>query len=172
MRPHAIVVVLLLLILGAIEAKAHDRPSREGRSLALGSSLALLLIAWAAIGNASASPLTLGAAPVAACGVAVRAAALHTLGPRFTSAIEPDPHLVVHGIYGLVRHPSELGLLLLGGGIAVLGQGLIGAFAFLVLLLTSATRVAREEKALAARFGVVHRTYARRTGLLLPRISI
>jgi protein-S-isoprenylcysteine O-methyltransferase Ste14 len=171
-RPKAIAIVVLLLVLSSIEAKVVDRPGRDGARLALFSSLGLLATAWLAIAehgtNARAPWLGI---VLGLLGIALRASAIRALGAGFSSAIDPGPVLVVRGIYGHVRHPSDLGLLLLSTGIAVLGESLVAGVAALVVGTSIVLRIRREENALSERFQGAHAVYRGRVRALLPRMA-
>jgi protein-S-isoprenylcysteine O-methyltransferase Ste14 len=171
-RARAVVIVFFLLLLAAIESPVIDRPQRDGRGLALLSSFGLLVTAWLAIGERGSQNVAswLGIVPVLS-GIALRASALRALGSGFSSAIDPGPVLVVRGVYGHVRHPSDLGLLLLSTGIAVLGESLVAGVAVLVVGLSVGLRIRREEAALSERFQGAHAFYRRRVRALLPRMA-
>jgi protein-S-isoprenylcysteine O-methyltransferase Ste14 len=94
------------------------------------------------------------------------------LGDRFSGlvAIQPGHTLVNSGIYGLIRHPSYLGLL-----VSSLGWGL--AFrSGLGVLLTALTippllvRIRAEERLLRTQFGAEYDAYRARTSRLIPRL--
>lgn len=106
-------------------------------------------------------------------GVCWRRYAIHTLGRHFKGivAIDPDQHLVQHGPYTLIRHPSYTGALLTMGGIGVmvgnwLSLLLITAGLFLGLL----HRMAVEEHVLSQAFGDSYVIYMQRTKRLIPFI--
>jgi protein-S-isoprenylcysteine O-methyltransferase Ste14 len=79
--------------------------------------------------------------------------------------------LVTHGPYRWVRHPLYSVGLLMVLGLCLLAANLLLAGLWVVLALFFRVRVIpEEERRLAARFGDEHRAWARRTGLLLPRV--
>lgn len=107
---------------------------------------------------------------LSAIGGVLRLWPVHVLGHRFSGlvAIQPGHALVTGGLYGVVRHPSYLGLL-----IGLLGWGL--AFrAGVGLLLTALTvpvvvaRIRAEERLLEQQFGAEYRAYRRHTWRLIP----
>jgi protein-S-isoprenylcysteine O-methyltransferase Ste14 len=107
-----------------------------------------------------------------AAGGALRIWPVFVLGRRFSGlvAIQPGHRLVTTGVYGAIRHPSYLGLL-----VNTLGWGL--AFRSVVgLLLTALTippllaRIRAEERLLRSQFGGAYEAYRARTTRLIPRI--
>lgn len=98
-------------------------------------------------------------------GLALRIAAIATLGRQFNSAnvVARGDRLETTGLYRSLAHPSELGLLLLMTGGLLLVRG---SWAWLLLPLAhglATARVTFEEKALVARHGATYRCYRRRT---------
>ena len=159
LAPRSLGVVSLLLLLSVLESQSfRGAPSsaQEARkSLALISALALLGVAWVSLTTATAMGSWLGA-PLALAGVGLRVAAIRALGPSFTSGLTPVPcrPRVATGIYRAMRHPSDVGLLLLGSGLAVLGGSVLAVILVLFVLLPSvAVRLVREERALRGHFG-------------------
>ena len=107
-----------------------------------------------------------------AAGGLVRLWPVFVLGDRFSGlvAIQPGHTLVNSGIYGVIRHPSYLGLL-----VSSLGWGL--AFrSGLGVLLTALTippllvRIRAEERLLRTQFGAEYDAYRARTSRLIPRL--
>jgi protein-S-isoprenylcysteine O-methyltransferase Ste14 len=92
------------------------------------------------------------------------------LGRRFSGlvAIQPGHTLVTSGSYGLVRHPSYLGLLVnaLGWGLAFRsGVGLLLTALMIPPLLA---RIRAEERLLGTQFGAEYDAYGARTSRLIP----
>lgn len=84
-------------------------------------------------------------------GIVLRVEAIRALGTQFVSDIRVGRVIVRSGIYALLRHPSEIGLLLIAIGGPLLIGSLFTAFAAALLLLpTSLWRMVREDVALAA----------------------
>jgi protein-S-isoprenylcysteine O-methyltransferase len=104
-------------------------------------------------------------------GLAIRWLAILTLGRLFTVdvAIQTNHRVVQAGPYRFVRHPSYSGLLL-----AFLGLGVFfGNWLSLLVLLvpiTVAVRVTKEERALHAALGASYAEYCSRTKRLIPGI--
>jgi protein-S-isoprenylcysteine O-methyltransferase Ste14 len=105
-----------------------------------------------------------------AAGGALRLWPVFVLGDRFSGlvAIQPGHRLVTGGVYGLIRHPSYLGLL-----VNSLGWGL-GFRSGVGVLLTALTmppllaRIGAEEKLLRTEFGDEYDAYRARTSRLVP----
>jgi protein-S-isoprenylcysteine O-methyltransferase Ste14 len=92
------------------------------------------------------------------------------LGDRFSGlvAIQPGHTLVTSGIFGVIRNPSYLGMLLnaLGWGLAFrAGVGVLLAALFIPPLIA---RIRSEEAMLHAQFGAEYDAYRARTYRLIP----
>jgi protein-S-isoprenylcysteine O-methyltransferase Ste14 len=102
----------------------------------------------------------------------LRLAPVFVLGRRFSGlvAIQPEHRLVTSGLYGIIRHPSYLGLfaLALGWGLAFRsGVGVIIAVLMLVVVLA---RIDSEERLLSESFGAEYDAYRARTWRLIPYV--
>jgi protein-S-isoprenylcysteine O-methyltransferase Ste14 len=103
-------------------------------------------------------------------GASLRYAAIRTLGMRFVTEIQSGPELVRRGVYGLVRHPSETGLVLALAGTAVLFSSTAALIVLGIAVLPIVViRTCKEDAVLAATFGAEHERYARVAGRFLPR---
>ena len=107
-----------------------------------------------------------------AAGGVLRLAPVFVLGRRFSGlvAIQPEHRLVSSGLYGIIRHPSYLGLfvLSLGWGLAFRsGVGVILAVLTLPVLLA---RIDAEERLLSETFGAEYDAYRARTWRLIPYV--
>jgi protein-S-isoprenylcysteine O-methyltransferase Ste14 len=105
-------------------------------------------------------------------GGALRIAPVFVLGRRFSGlvAIQPGHELVTDGIYGRVRHPSYLGLIIMGFGWALTfrsGAGMVLAGLVIPPILA---RIRSEEALLRSQFGEEYDSYRRRTSRLIPGI--
>lgn len=103
-------------------------------------------------------------------GGVLRIAPVFVLGRRFSGlvAIQPGHRLVTTGLYGVIRHPSYLGLfvLTLGWGLAFrAGVGVIIAVLMLIVLFA---RIKAEERLLSETFGPEYDAYRSRTSRLVP----
>ncbi len=94
------------------------------------------------------------------------------LGRRFSGlvAIQPGHTLVTEGIYGIIRHPSYLGLLVNSLGWALAFRSGVGVFLVLLLIPPLLARIRAEENLLHAHFGAEYDAYRGRTRRLIPWI--
>lgn len=94
------------------------------------------------------------------------------LGHRFSGlvAIQPGHRLVTSGIYGVIRHPSYLGLLVssLGWGLAF--RSAVGVLLAALMIPPLLSRIRAEERLLANEFGDEYEAYRARTSRLIPGI--
>lgn len=92
------------------------------------------------------------------------------LGRRFSGlvAIQPGHALLTTGIYGVIRHPSYLGLLVnsLGWGLAF--RSGVGVLLTALTLLPLLARIRAEEALLRSHFGQEYDAYRARTWRLIP----
>jgi protein-S-isoprenylcysteine O-methyltransferase Ste14 len=107
-----------------------------------------------------------------AAGGALRLWPVFVLGDRFSGlvAIQPGHTLVTDGVYGVIRHPSYLGLLVssLGWGLAF--NSWVGVVLAALLLPPLVARIYAEERLLRAQFGDKYAAYCARTSRLIPGI--
>ncbi|HEX2664092.1 MAG TPA: isoprenylcysteine carboxylmethyltransferase family protein [Candidatus Acidoferrum sp.] len=105
-------------------------------------------------------------------GGALRLWPVFVLGHRFSGlvAIQSEHKLVTGGIYGVIRHPSYLGLLVnsLGWGLAF--RSGVGVLLTVVLLPLLVARIRAEEALLRAHFGDEYEAYRGRTSRLVPGV--
>jgi protein-S-isoprenylcysteine O-methyltransferase Ste14 len=105
-----------------------------------------------------------------AAGGALRIWPVFVLGHRFSGlvAIQPEHTLVTSGIYGVIRHPSYLGLLVnsLGWGLAF--RSGVGVLLAALLVLPLLARIRAEERLLRTQFGDAYGAYCARTSRLVP----
>lgn len=111
----------------------------------------------------------LGVALFAAGGL-LRLWPVFVLGHRFSGlvAIQPGHTLVTSGIYGIIRHPSYLGLLInsLGWGLAF--RSGVGVLLTMLLIPPLLARIRAEERLLRTHFGAEYEAYRARTARLIP----
>ncbi|WP_343713814.1 isoprenylcysteine carboxylmethyltransferase family protein [Inquilinus sp.] len=103
-------------------------------------------------------------------GGAVRIWPVFVLGRRFSGlvAIQPGHRLVTGGVYGVIRHPSYLGLMLGALGWALAFRSVPGVVLALLNLVPLMARIRAEERLLADQFGAEYEAYRRRTWRMLP----
>ena len=105
-----------------------------------------------------------------AAGGALRVWPVFVLGRRFSGlvAIQPGHTLVTDGIYGIIRHPSYLGLLVNTLGWALAFRSGIGVLLTMLLIPPLLSRIRAEETLLRAEFGGAYDAYRSRTWRLIP----
>lgn len=107
-------------------------------------------------------------------GIVFRLKSIATLKEYFVSHIQliNDHQLVTKGVFSIVRHPSELGLLMIVSGVVILLESLsalvmtLGLFVPLTLY-----RIVLEDRLLHNNFKGAFVAFKRETPSLLPRLS-
>jgi protein-S-isoprenylcysteine O-methyltransferase Ste14 len=103
-------------------------------------------------------------------GGALRLWPVFVLGHQFSGlvAIQPGHKLVTTGVYGVIRHPSYLGLLVnsLGWGLAF--RSGVGVLLTALIMLPLLARIRAEERMLRTQFGDEYDAYCARTSRLVP----
>ncbi len=107
-----------------------------------------------------------------AAGGALRLWPVFVLGNRFSGlvAIQPGHRLVTDGIYGVIRHPSYLGLMIASLGWALAFRSGIGLMLVILTLPPLLARIHAEEALLRTEFGEEYEAYCARTSRLIPGI--
>jgi protein-S-isoprenylcysteine O-methyltransferase Ste14 len=105
-------------------------------------------------------------------GGVLRLAPVFVLGRRFSGlvAIQPEHRLVTDGLYGVIRHPSYLGLLVGVLGWACAFRSGVGVVIALMMLVVILGRIDAEERLLSETFGREYDAYRARTWRLVPCI--
>jgi protein-S-isoprenylcysteine O-methyltransferase Ste14 len=105
-----------------------------------------------------------------AVGGTLRIWPVFVLGHRFSGlvAIQPGHTLVTSGVYGVIRHPSYLGLLVSSLGWALAFRSGVGVLLTILLIPPLVARVRAEEKLLHKQFGSEYEAYCGRTWRLIP----
>ena len=105
-----------------------------------------------------------------AAGGVLRLWPVFVLGHRFSGlvAIQPGHTLVTSGIYGVIRHPSYLGLLVNALGWALAFRSGVGLLLTALLLPPLLARIRAEETLLLSQFGGEYEAYCARTSRLIP----
>jgi protein-S-isoprenylcysteine O-methyltransferase Ste14 len=105
-----------------------------------------------------------------AAGGALRIWPVFVLGRRFSGlvAIQPGHTLVTNGVYGVIRHPSYLGLLVNSLGWALAFRSGVGVLLTVLLIPPLIARIRAEERLLRTHFGGEYEAYCRRTSRLIP----
>ena len=107
-----------------------------------------------------------------AIGGALRIWPVFVLGRRFSGlvAIQPGHTLVTTGLYGVVRHPSYLGLLVNSLGWAFAFRSGVGVLLAALLIPPLVGRIRAEERLLRSHFGREYEVYRRRASRLIPGV--
>lgn len=105
-----------------------------------------------------------------AVGSAIRLTGLRTLGKQFSGyvTLQKDHQLIQSGIYGFIRHPMYLGVLLALPGFALAFRSWLALPLLVVFGALLLVRIEWEEKLLAEHFGAEFDVYRHRTWRLLP----
>jgi protein-S-isoprenylcysteine O-methyltransferase Ste14 len=107
-----------------------------------------------------------------AAGGALRLWPVVVLGNRFSGlvAIQPGHTLVTSGVYGVIRHPSYLGLLVNSLGWALAFRSGVGLLITALMIPPVLARIRAEERLLRSQFGADYDAYRVRTSRLIPRL--
>jgi len=94
------------------------------------------------------------------------------LGRRFSGlvAIQPGHTLVTSGIYGIIRHPSYLGLLVGALGWSLAFRSVVGVLLMVLTVPVILARIRAEEALLHTQFGAEYDAFRARTSRLIPGI--
>ena len=107
-----------------------------------------------------------------AIGGGLRLWPVFVLGDRFSGlvAIQPGHTLVTRGVYGVIRNPSYLGLLVNSLGWSLAFRSGVGLLLTALMLPPLAARMVSEERLLEAQFGDAYAAYRARTWRLIPGV--
>jgi protein-S-isoprenylcysteine O-methyltransferase Ste14 len=107
-----------------------------------------------------------------AAGGALRLWPVFVLGHRFSGlvAIQPGHTLVKSGVYGVIRHPSYLGLLVNSLGWALAFRSGVGVLLTALIVPPLLARIRAEERLLRAQFGDEYDAYRAGTSRLIPGV--
>lgn len=105
-------------------------------------------------------------------GGALRLWPVFVLGERFSGlvAIQQGHTLVTTGIYGTIRNPSYLGLLIGAIGWSLVFRSWAGVILTVIMVPPLMARMTSEERLLRAQFGTDYDAYRARTARLIPGI--
>jgi protein-S-isoprenylcysteine O-methyltransferase Ste14 len=177
-----VVAVALVIMLGAsffseVNLSPGLREDRSNRWVIAAFSVVGLLDAFLPAYTDRIGFWTIDGDPVRWLGVvlfiiggALRIWPVFVLGRRFSGlvAIQPGHALVTNGVYGVIRHPSYLGLLInsLGWGLAF--RSAIGILLALLMVPPLLARIHAEERLLRSHFGREYEAYRATTWRLVP----
>jgi protein-S-isoprenylcysteine O-methyltransferase Ste14 len=180
---QALAAITILLTIVACFTEAHISPGEKedrGNRWALYSLILISLVHaylpaltdrldfWTIDGDATR---WIGGVIFTVGGV-VRLIPVFVLGKRFSGlvALQKDHHLVTTGVYGIIRHPSYLGLVLGALGWALAFRSGVGVLTTVILLVPLVGRIRAEEAFLSANFGAEYDAYRARTWRMIPGI--
>jgi protein-S-isoprenylcysteine O-methyltransferase Ste14 len=105
-------------------------------------------------------------------GGALRMVPVFVLGRRFSGlvAIQPGHKLVTDGLYGVVRHPSYLGLIIMGLGWALTFRSGVGVILSGLVIPPLLARIRSEKALLRSQCGEQYDSYYRQTWRLIPGV--
>ena len=105
-------------------------------------------------------------------GGVLRIIPVYVLRNRFSGlvAIQPGHRLETRGIYGVIRNPSYLGLLISSLGWVLTFRSGVGVLLVVALLAPLVARIHAEERLLHVHFGAEYDAYCQHTWRLVPRI--
>ncbi|MBV9431568.1 MAG: isoprenylcysteine carboxylmethyltransferase family protein [Hyphomicrobiales bacterium] len=107
-----------------------------------------------------------------ATGGALRLWPVFVLGRRFSGlvAIQEGHRLVTDGVYGVVRHPSYLGLLISSLGWVLVFRSGVGIILVAAMIAPLLARIRAEDRLLRSHFGSEYEAYSSRTAKLIPGV--
>lgn len=160
------------------EQREHQQSDRLSILLILAMSICsvvLLMLQWGYWASSLPSqlwPVWLGLMMIVA-GLYIRINAIRYLGRYFTANVQSvDSHrLITDGPYGMVRHPSYLGALLIITGFPVL-LGSLPCFllAFVLMMIAYRKRIKVEETLLLQLFPEHYKQYQQKTYRIIPYV--
>ena len=149
--------------------------SRWAHAVCFLNGFAVMILWWSAIIFAR-RPSTIRAAAgivLALVGAIVRGLSVQQLGANFVSDVEPKPNspdFNTANMFGVVRHPSELGLWLVTLSACLLAHAWQSYLLWACLIIPLGLwRIYQEEKHLLRIFGRDYGAYRRRVGMIIPR---
>jgi protein-S-isoprenylcysteine O-methyltransferase Ste14 len=182
-HPARVALAVVLFVLAGVSLFAGGnlssgvREDRGNRWIIVAVALLGLLAAYLPAYTDRQDFWTLDGETMRWCGVVLYAAGgalrlwpVFVLGDRFSGlvAIQPGHTLVTGGVYGVIRHPSYLGLLVnaLGWGLAF--RAGVGVLLTALMIPPLLARIRAEERLLHSHFGDEYGAYCARTARLIP----
>ena len=108
-------------------------------------------------------------------GSVTRVVAIYQIGAvafKFDIVFRHEQKLKTDQLYGLMRHPSYTGMMIVIIAYAMIAHSLTwGALGIVSALVGFQYRIYHEEKALAEQFGEQYQVFRSRTGMWVPRIT-
>lgn len=105
-------------------------------------------------------------------GGVLRLIPVYVLRKRFSGlvAIQPGHQLETRGIYGVIRNPSYLGMIITALGWVLTFRSGVGVLSVALMLIPLVARIRAEERLLREHFGAEYEAYFERTWRLVPGI--
>jgi protein-S-isoprenylcysteine O-methyltransferase Ste14 len=180
-----VMIAVWTLLEGSLEARhggASRRAGGQGGLREYGYGIALLVtLIWCGCGWCSFSGagggvmlpwfLAVAGLAVAGLGLFLRGASIVRLGDYFFDGVHvtPGQGLVSSGVFGVIRHPAELGTLLVVTGACVMtANGVAAVFAIVVLWPVVLDRVRREDRVLRSAYGGAFDRVVEKVPALVP----
>jgi protein-S-isoprenylcysteine O-methyltransferase Ste14 len=171
--------IIVTMFSGSSGLSSGQKENRGDRWVLVASLVIALLAAYISAYTDRIGFWTVGGDAMRWFGVAVvfigsvlRLAAVFVLKNRFSGlvAIQAEHKLETRGVYGLVRNPSYLGVLVSAVGWALAFRSVVGVLLSLLLLIPLVSRIHSEEQLLREHFGKEYDDYFTRTWRLVPWI--
>lgn len=172
-------LVVLSIFSGFGGLSTSEKEDRGNRWVLAVFTIIALLIAYFSAYTDRAGFWTLDGSTLRWIGVAVcvaggvlRVLPVYVLKTRFSGlvAIQPGHKLETRGIYGVIRNPSYLGMLITTVGWALAFRSAVGVLLAASLLAPLVARIRAEERLLREHFGTTYDAYCSHTWRLLPWI--
>jgi protein-S-isoprenylcysteine O-methyltransferase Ste14 len=173
------VVLALLAMFSGIGLSSGEKEDRANRWVLAAFSVIALLMAFFSSYTDRIGFWTLDGDRIRWLGVVVcflggllRIIPVYVLGNRFSGlvAIQRGHRLETRGIYGMIRNPSYLGMLVTSLGWVLTFRSGVGVVLVATLLVPLVARIRAEERLLREHFGAEYDAYFMRTWRLLPGI--
>jgi protein-S-isoprenylcysteine O-methyltransferase Ste14 len=172
---HAAVLTVLAVVFGSLDAptagcigvmgawtllEGHTQTGHDSTQDKPSQWLGLAIATVVVVGVTSVQSGTVWGLTWMVAGLALRVLSVRTLGRAFVTSPQSLTQPVTHGIYGVIRHPSELGLLLLLTGVVwSTGSRWSAGFVLATALPLVLWRVHREDRWWSTNGSDAHATY-------------
>jgi protein-S-isoprenylcysteine O-methyltransferase Ste14 len=171
------VLMVLAGVLSEAGLRTGEREDRGNRWIFIPLFIIALLAGWLPAWCDRTDTLTLDGDAVRWLGVVLFAAGgvlrivpIYVLGRRFSGlvAIQPGHTLATTGLYGKIRNPSYLGLIVMTLGWGLAFRSILGVLLGALNLWPLIVRMNSEEALLGEQFGAEYAAYKARTHRLIP----
>lgn len=180
-RALAVVTVALALVAvpSGFSLSPGEKEDRRNRWVLAAFTIISLLMAFFSAYTDRLDFWTLDGEPIRWAGVVIcflggvlRIVPVYVLRNRFSGlvAIQPEHRLETRGIYGVIRNPSYLGLLITSLGWVLAFRSVVGILLVAAMLVPLLSRIHAEERLLREHFGADYEAYRQRTWRLVPGI--